>query len=91
MVTDALMGVIATVVAWLLGLFPTSNPPAWIGAIGSGLEVAFRYASSMGAWVPVRLTFTVAAAVLACMLIGFGIKALRSLLSYFLAGGGSSG
>ena len=91
MVTDAVVGVLATVAAWIVGLLPTWDPPGWVGDIGSGFEVAFRYASTMGAWLPVKLGFTVAAAVLLALTVGFGIKLVRSIASYFLAGGGSSG
>lgn len=91
MITDAIIGWLIDAVSWLVSLIPTIPVPSWVGNIGSMFDVMFQYASSMGVWVPVRLGFTVAAAVLICVLAGLTIKIARSVLSYFLAGGGSSG
>lgn len=91
MVTEAVMGVFATVISWIVGWLPSNDPPAWVGDVGSGFQVAFNAANTMGAWLPVRLGFAVAGTVLACLVAGFTIKLIRSIASYFLAGGGSSG
>lgn len=90
MVTDALLDFVAWVVTGVLGWFPSPAPPAWLGD-ASPLAGIFEGAASMGVWLPVQLGFAVAGAVLACILVGLVIKLARSVASYFLAGGGSSG
>lgn len=90
MVTDALLDFAAWIVTTVVGWFPSPAPPSWLGD-ASPLLTVFQGAASMGAWLPVSLGFGVAAAVLACVLVGLLIKVARSVASYFLAGGGSSG
>lgn len=91
MITDAVISTAAVIVEWFLGLLPVVPVPSWVGTVTSGFALMFGYVNSMGAWLPTGLLFTVAGTVLACVLGGLLIKVLRSLLSYFLAGGGSSG
>lgn len=91
MITDALIATAAAVVEWVLGLFPVIPVPSWVGTVSGGFALMFGYVNSLGAWLPTGLLFTVAGTVLACVVAGLVIKVLRSLLSYFLAGGGSSG
>ena len=89
-ITDALLDFVAWVVETVTGWFPVIAPPSWLGDDGA-LAGIFSAASSMGVWLPVRLGFTVAAALVVCIVAGFAIKFGRSIASYFLAGGGSSG
>jgi len=91
MVTDALLSFVAWLVETILGWLPVVTPPSWLGDASSGIQSMFAAASTMGVWLPVTLGFQVLAAVLACVLIGLAIKLIRSVASYFLAGGGSSG
>ena len=85
------IGIVSGIVAWVVGLFPTIAPPSWLTDANSSLATAAGYVGSMGTWVPVPLVITVAGAVLACWVVGFGIKVVRILLSFLLAGGGSAG
>lgn len=91
MVTDALLSFVAWLVETVLGWLPVIEPPEWLGNVSEGLSSIVAAASSMSAWLPVELGFGIAAAVLACILAGLTIKLVRSVASYFLAGGGSSG
>jgi uncharacterized membrane protein YbjE (DUF340 family) len=91
MITDALLGFVAWLVETVLGWLPVITPPSWLGTARDGISQMFAGASTMGAWLPVALGFQVLAAVLACVVAGLLIKLVRSVASYFLAGGGSSG
>jgi len=44
----------------------------------------------MGVWFPSTLVITVLTGVLALWLVGFGIKIVRIVASFFTAGGGSA-
>lgn len=90
-ITDALLSFVAWLVETVLGWMPTIAPPQWLGQASDGLASMFAAASTMGAWLPVTLGFQVLGVVLACVLVGLAIKLVRSVASYFLAGGGSSG
>lgn len=91
MITDAVLSFVAWIVHTIVGWFPVATPPSWLGSLNGGVQTMFAAASTMGVWLPVQLGLTVIAAVLACVLVGLGIKLVRSVASYFLAGGGSSG
>lgn len=91
MITDALLRFVAWLTETVLGWLPVIKPPGWLGDAADGLQRMFQGASTMGVWLPVVLGFQVLAAVLVCVLAGLAIKLIRSVASYFLAGGGSSG
>ena len=90
------------VVEWVLALtgaltrsflsnLPGFDPPAWFTDSGSLFASLFGVADSLGVWLPIGLALTIGSAVLGCLVIGFGIKLVRILLSFATAGGGSAG
>lgn len=81
----------ASLVAGGIGLLPVFTPPEWVTDAESTVNDMLAYATGLGAWVPMGLAVTVAAAVLFSALVGFGIKALRIALSFGTLGGGSAG
>lgn len=91
MIVEWFLGVMVSLAEGLLGAIPVLTPPAWFTDSGSGLSTVFGYANSMGAWIPVGLLMTIATAALTCVVIGFGIKAVRIVASFLTAGGGSAG
>lgn len=91
MITDALLAFVAWVVETVTGWLPDYETPAWVADVGAGLQPILDTAGELGSWVPVEFGLTVAGAVLGAVVVGFGIKIVRSVASYFLAGGGSSG
>jgi len=91
MVTEWLLGVLGTLVRGLLSVLPDFDPPAWFSDSGGLFASIFGVADSMGVWLPVELGFTVAVAVLGCLVVGFGIKLVRIVASFATAGGGSAG
>lgn len=81
---------IGALVVGVLSIMPTINPPAWLTA-DSGLGTVLGYFAGLGAWIPLGLLMMVFGAVITCVAVGFGIKAVRIALSYGTAGGGSAG
>jgi hypothetical protein len=75
----------------LLSVIPSFDPPGWFTSSTSGFASVFGVAQSMGVWLPVNLGFVVVAAVLTCIVVGFGIKVARIAASFLTAGGGSAG
>lgn len=91
MITDALLAFVATIVETITGWMPTVTLPDWLPEVRNGISEALAYAAQLDSWIPVEFGIQVLAVVLACVLVGLGIKLVRSIASYFLAGGGSSG
>lgn len=90
MVTDALIEWLTTVVVFILGGVPQVDPPGWLLSTSSAVGTVYGYADSMGAWFPVNLTVTVVGSILAAWGIGFAVKVIRIVASFFTAGGGSA-
>ena len=91
MIVEWFLGVLVSVAEALLGALPSFSPPSWFSDSTSGFGTIFGYAHDMGAWLPVGVGFTVAVALLTCIVIGFGIKITRIAASFLTAGGGSAG
>jgi hypothetical protein len=90
-ITDAIINFFMGLVAALLSFLPTNTPPAWLTTIGGAVGTVYGYAGQMGVWFPVTLVRNVALAVLASILAGFVIKAVRIIASFVTVGGGSAG
>lgn len=91
MIVEWFLGVIASVVHAVVGWIPVVPVPGWFTSATDGLSTVFAFASSMGAWFPLTIGTTVLSAVFASVVIGFGVKVVRIVLSFFTAGGGSAG
>lgn len=90
MIIELLVNVLVGFFTFVLGLFPEGSLPTFLGN-QQYLQDIWNMAAGLGAWVPWSLFGTVAAFVLGSVAIGFGIKVVRLVASYFLAGGGSAG
>lgn len=90
MITDLLIAALAWIAGKLLDLLPDIEPPAWIGDVAGYAGSVFAFADSIGVWFPWGVLSTVLASVFACAAIGFGIKAVRMVISLMTAGGGSA-
>ena len=91
MITEAVANFFLGIVAALLSFLPTNEPPDWLTTIGDATGTIYAYAGQMGVWFPVTLVRNVVLAVLAAMVIGFGIKVSRIVASFLTVGGGSAG
>lgn len=91
MIVEWFLGVVEAVVGALLGALPVVEPPAWFKDADGAMQTFVGYFADMGHWMPVNLMVTVFLAVLGSVVIGFGIKVVRIVLSFATAGGGSAG
>lgn len=91
MIVVWLLTAISTVGQGVINALPSLDPPAWLTDVSGPLQGILDAASGMGVWVPMQLAITVAGAVLACLVVGFGIKITRIVLSFITLGGGSAG
>lgn len=90
MITDAILTLLSWILNAGLDLIPDTEPPAWIESAGGFLRSTLGIASSMGVWIPWNLLGIVLAAVLLANVAGFGVKAVRIIISTFTGGGGSA-
>lgn len=89
MITDAILDFLTGVLHSILGSLPTLAVPSWLDTSGP-IGTVFTYAGLMGAWFPTSLATTVLLALLGAWGVGFGVKTVRILASFFTAGGGSA-
>lgn len=90
MIFEGIVDVFVGFVNFVLGLLPDAPPPSWFTDADGYLRNTIDAASGLGAWIPWQLVTTVVGSVLACVAIGFGIKLVRIVASFFTAGGGSA-
>jgi hypothetical protein len=89
-ITEGLFSVFSGFVRFMIGLLPSGSLPEWVDDGAVHLREVWALGAGLGAWVPWSLFGTVAAAVMGCVVIGFGIKVARIVASFFTAGGGSA-
>lgn len=90
MIVEWFLSVVVSIWEALTGALPSFDPPAWLTDSDGLVTDILGYTTSMGAWVPMDVGLTVFAAILLCMVIGFGIKIVRIVASFLTAGGGSA-
>ena len=90
MITDSILSVGGWLLHTLLSALPVVTIPSWMSSNDGAFATVFSAAGSMGVWFPSTLVVTVLGSVLAFWLIGFGIKIVRIVASFFTAGGGSA-
>lgn len=90
MIVEALVDVFFALVRGVVALLPDGDAPAWLDNGADSLGQLVGYASGLGAWIPFQTAGVVLAAVLSCVVVGFVIKLVRIVASFFTAGGGSA-
>lgn len=90
MITEWVLGVGGWLLHALLSALPTVTVPSWLSGSDSAFASVFQAAGSMGVWFPSTLVIAVLGGVLALWVVGFGIKIVRIVASFFTAGGGSA-
>lgn len=90
MIFEAIIDVFVGFVKFVIGLFPTSNPPGWFSSTSESLSTVWSYGAGLGAWIPWGIVGSVVTAVLSCVVIGLTIKLARIVASFFTMGGGSA-
>jgi hypothetical protein len=89
MVTEWLMTMLHGLQQWFLGLFPTTDPPAWLTSVSSVLIDTINRASGLGAWFPFALLGVAAVFLLGLWAVLWGIKGIRWLWGITPFSGGS--
>lgn len=90
MIVQWLFDALTTVLAFLLGLFPTITLPSWVDTATSYVQQGVAFANGWGAWVPLA---AVRNSLLFLLLVGgvvFSVRVFRIALSLFTGGGGSA-
>jgi hypothetical protein len=90
MITEAILGLFIGLFSLVLSLLPTRPAPGWLDDGAGYLSSIWTAGAGLGAWIPWTLVGTVFSAILACVVIGFTIKIVRIVASFFTAGGGSA-
>lgn len=90
MIIEGIVRMLTTLVKGVLDLLPSSNPPGWFMSAGDAWSGLMAQVGLLGTWMPVTLATNVTAAILGSMGVGFAIKVVRLVVSYFTAGGGSA-
>lgn len=91
MIFELVVDAIVSLVTAVVGLLPDSPPPGWLSNLAGNVETLVGLTAGLGAWAPIGLMFTVSAAVVACMVIGFVVKVVRIVASFITLGGGAAG
>lgn len=90
MIVEAVITVTMWLVKGLIATMPTAGPPGWLDDGAGYLNTLMESAAGLGAFIPWGLAVTVIMAVLACVVVGFVIKVVRIIASFFTLGGGSA-
>lgn len=90
MIVEGIVKVAVAFFKFVLGLFPTRNPPQWTESLASSLQTVWDAGAGLGAWIPWGNVAAVVQAVIACMITGLLIRLVRIVLSLFTGGGGSA-
>lgn len=90
MIVELLVTALVAVVSAVGGLFGSVAVPEWVDAISGVSSELAGYAAGFGNWFPIADAIIALSFVVACTLIGFGIKLVRIVASFLTAGGGSA-
>lgn len=89
MIIDAILGLLATVVSWILGLLPHLAVPSWLSGLSSQIATITAGLSGTTGWVPWSLLFLAVGLALAAALVSVAIRGFRIAASFLTLGGGS--
>jgi hypothetical protein len=91
MILEWLFTLVASLVRFVLGLFPPMPDVSSLsGSISSAVATLSTYASQVGNFVPWAYVKTCMGIVLAALLTAVVIRIVRIVASFFTAGGGSA-
>ena len=90
MIVELIVKAVAALARGLAALLGDLPAPAFLSTALDSVGDLLSNFGGLGAWVPWGFVGDVFTAVMAAMVIGFGIKVVRIVLSLFTAGGGSA-
>lgn len=92
MITEAIVSVFAAVAGFIVGLFPTWSPPAWLTTtVPDLIGQASDWIVGVNAWVPFDHVATVLGFVVLVLATAVAVRLVRIVASFLTAGGGSAG
>lgn len=91
MITNALITLLGIFIDGITSAFfaLVPMPPGWFSSALAEVQVVFQWLHTLDHWVPVSLTLTVAAAVVATYLVTLAMEIVRMIASYLTLGGGA--
>jgi hypothetical protein len=89
-VTEGILGVLSTVVRWLLDLLPDLDIPEWMATPSEGFVSVVMGAGDVGHVIPIPVLAGCLAALFAGWWVAFGMRLVRVGVSHFTGGGGAS-
>lgn len=90
MITKLVMAFFVTLINLVLSILPSGGPPSWWSDAAGYIGTVWGYGTGLGAWLPWGLAAVCVPAVFVAMGVGFTIKIIRIIASFFTAGGGSA-
>ena len=90
MIVDKILDILASVVIFIIDLFPTWTFPTWWTSAITGWSSIVAGISDLAHWMPLDAIFQVAGAVFIVSIFSFSVRILRIVLSLFSGGGGSA-
>lgn len=92
MIVDFLLGLVETVVGFILSLMPPVPLPSALepgGAFDGFVSTVVNTLDPLAVWVPFAAIAQAAGLVLACVLIALVVRAARLVVSHLTGGGGA--
>lgn len=89
MITEALLRAGASFASWILGLFPSWEPPAWATDTTGNLKNVLEWFTGLGVWVDWNALGICIGAVVGTYLVGFLIKLTRAVVAHIPMIGGA--
>lgn len=88
MITEALVGVGASLVGWIVGLFPDWDPPAWMVETPVKYRGLFEGFADMGVWIDWVALGLVIGTVVTAYVAGFVVRMVRAIVAHIPQFGG---
>jgi hypothetical protein len=90
MVTDAILGWLASFVGWIGSNLGLPDPPAFLTDLPGYVATASQYVAGTGAWFPWALVITIVGIWATVLLVSLSVKVFRIIASFLTLGGGSA-
>jgi hypothetical protein len=90
-ITQTIVGWLATAFGAIVGLVPSPDLPAWFGVTPPWFLTAIDVANQMGGWFPLAAISQTVGFLLVVFVVTLALKVARIVVSVLSAGGGSAG
>jgi len=90
MVSDAVISLFGSFLAWLIGLMPDVTLPDWMTTVTDYVAMIVSNALALGNWIPWPMVGLAFVFIWGSFFIALGIRVARIVASFLTAGGGSA-